>query len=74
MNDHFRVDPVRNNEVTPHRFTLGRRESPLRTRSRVAAGIANDLPDGIDRAARAVDSGAARQKLAHLAELSGAAE
>lgn len=40
----------------------------------VAAGVANDLQDGIEHAARAVDSGAARQKLARLVELSGAAK
>ena len=38
----------------------------------LAAGAANSIPDGIQAAAHAIDSGAARQKLEDLVELSNA--
>jgi anthranilate phosphoribosyltransferase len=40
----------------------------------VAAGIADDLKDGVLRAAASIDTGAARAKLDRLVELSGAAK
>ncbi|MGD0299119.1 MAG: anthranilate phosphoribosyltransferase [Bryobacteraceae bacterium] len=40
----------------------------------VAAGVTNDLHEGIERAAESVDSGAARKKLDHLASFTTAPE